>query len=885
MKTSSLALIALLSACGFPEPTRLHDGGMDGQPDAGGPTLTIVAENKGIGSGLVTYSPPGAVCSNNTCTHTYADGAQVDLVATTGANSRFVGWTGDCDGLGACSLTMDGPKQVGAQFSAYQLMVNVTGTGSVGISNPSATCPSACTQVYSTQGATVTLTPQPGASQAFGGWTGDCSGVGPCTLVMDENRTVGGSFGTAAALTVTLAGGGQGTVTSADEGIDCGTDCAQDYVTDSLVLLTAVPEQGHVFGGFSPSGICESMTADTCSVRMSAAKNVTATFSVVGIDLIITSMVCTPNSFGGGSVTCTPVVKNIGDTAAGASTVALWLSQNATLETNIDRSENSCGVNALAAGASQSVTGCSFTFSTGGSQSIYGPAYVLAVADANNAVIEASENNNIKATPVNVTTTGRELVVSSLSCTPSAVAAPGRDVSCTATVFNAGDQATSMTQPMQTDMLMWTTYPGGSQTNIGTCTAVSAPIPAQSSVMITCTGTIPAATPTGVTRYVGVDVDSTNRVGERQENNNTAAVSMFIGIPNSIDLRISSMTCPSAAAPSDMVSCTVTVQNIGEKPATPFAVDVRLSADTTIDATDTLLGNCAVPASLAPGQSYSLSCGGQIPASATVSVSRLGAIADSANAVMEADETNNTASQPLTIGPDVVVQSVSCPAAIAKNTTLTCTVVLRNQGSQPTVAFASQLRWSTDTTIDTTDTLLGSCNALSIAAGATQSISCSGTVPAVLATATYRAGIIADSANVVAEAVETNNTNSAAVGIGPNITFGGGWTCPSTITRSQPVTCSGPVVNSGVDTTGAGFADTLRVQATPFSNTATDVLVTTCSLGALAGSGTVTLNCSGTVPATAAVGGQYLVINLDSGGAITEFNEGDNLTYFYVTVQ
>ena len=40
----------------------------------------------------------------------------------------------------------------------------------------------------------VTLTASPGASSTFAGWSGACSGTGPCTVTMDAARTVGASF-------------------------------------------------------------------------------------------------------------------------------------------------------------------------------------------------------------------------------------------------------------------------------------------------------------------------------------------------------------------------------------------------------------------------------------------------------------------------------------------------------------------------------------------------------------------------------------------------------------------------------------------------------------------------------------------------------------------
>jgi hypothetical protein len=77
-------------------------------------------------------------------------------------------------------------------------------------------------------------------------------------------------------LSVTRAGTGTGTVTSSPAGIDCGTTCSYDFATGQSVTLTATAPAGSGFMGWS--GDC-SGTGKTCTVTMSAAKNVTATFS------------------------------------------------------------------------------------------------------------------------------------------------------------------------------------------------------------------------------------------------------------------------------------------------------------------------------------------------------------------------------------------------------------------------------------------------------------------------------------------------------------------------------------------------------------------------------------------------------------------------------
>ncbi len=76
-------------------------------------------------------------------------------------------------------------------------------------------------------------------------------------------------------LTVTLAG--SGTVARNPAGTSCGTNCTS-YASGTSVTLTASPATGYTFSGWSGSGISCPGTGN-CIVSMTAARNVTATFS------------------------------------------------------------------------------------------------------------------------------------------------------------------------------------------------------------------------------------------------------------------------------------------------------------------------------------------------------------------------------------------------------------------------------------------------------------------------------------------------------------------------------------------------------------------------------------------------------------------------------
>jgi RHS repeat-associated protein len=81
-------------------------------------------------------------------------------------------------------------------------------------------------------------------------------------------------------LSVSKSGSGSGTVTSSPAGIACGATCSTAYATGTVVTLTAMPAADSTFGGWS--GACTG-TAPTCSVTLSQAQAINATFSAPAV--------------------------------------------------------------------------------------------------------------------------------------------------------------------------------------------------------------------------------------------------------------------------------------------------------------------------------------------------------------------------------------------------------------------------------------------------------------------------------------------------------------------------------------------------------------------------------------------------------------------------
>jgi hypothetical protein len=73
-----------------------------------------------------------------------------------------------------------------------------------------------------------------------------------------------------------IAGDGLGSIAISPLGIDCDTACAVSFPASTVVTLTAAPATGSAFAGWS--GACAGVAP--CTVTMSAARDVTALFSL-----------------------------------------------------------------------------------------------------------------------------------------------------------------------------------------------------------------------------------------------------------------------------------------------------------------------------------------------------------------------------------------------------------------------------------------------------------------------------------------------------------------------------------------------------------------------------------------------------------------------------
>lgn len=230
--------------------------GLAGSTPPANPSLNVTNESIAGGTGTVTSTPAGINCGVD-CTEDYPNGTSVILTATPAAGSRFTSWSGACLGDSpTCDLVMTFNRAVVATFEpiglTYSLTVTTEGSGAgMVISTPAGIiCPGDCSEAF-LSGENVDLVSAADSGSIFTGWSGACSGIGSCSVTMNEARMVAATFRSNNVPQMmiyedALASGWQ--------------DWSWDVIIDLAAVTPARPESSHVvnatmsgWGAFSPA--------------------------------------------------------------------------------------------------------------------------------------------------------------------------------------------------------------------------------------------------------------------------------------------------------------------------------------------------------------------------------------------------------------------------------------------------------------------------------------------------------------------------------------------------------------------------------------------------------------------------------------------------------
>ena len=593
--------------------------------------------------------------------------------------------------------------------------------------------------------------------------------------VSDSSPTTGATFslsaavrndgdGTAAATTLRYYRSTDTTITSSDTevGTDAVGELSAGATSPESISLTAPSTAGTYYYGACVDEVTdESDTTNNCSsavsVTVSAAPPQTDPDLAVGSPTVSDSSLDT-----GASFTLSATVRNDGDGAAAATTLRYYQSTDGTITTS-DTEVGTDAVGGLSAGAT-SPESISLT-----APSTAGTYYYGACVDA---VTGESDTTNNCSSAVSVTVsaappppqTNPDLEVQSPSVNDSSLDT-GASFTLSATVHNDGDgaaAATTLRYYQSTDGTITT-----SDTSVGTDAVggLSAGVTSPESISLTA----PSA---AGTYYYGACVDAVT--GESDTTNNcSSAVSVTVSAPppppppDGPDVRvyaISTATNPAGTGPGELIQLSAGVENSGDVSSAATTLRYYRSTDATITTSDTAQGTDAVGV-LAAGATIS-GLEVDLNAPSTPGTYYYGACVDAVTG--ESDTTNNCSSAvsvtvsaappPPQTNPDLEVQSPSVnDNSLDTGASFTLSATVRNDGDGAAGATTLHYYRSTDTTITSTDTAVGTDAVGGLSAGATSPESISLTAPS--AAGTYYYGACVDT--VTGESDTANNCSSA----------------------------------------------------------------------------------------------------------------------------
>ena len=661
--------------------------------------------------------------------------------------------------------------------------------------------------------------------------------TGDTSLPLDVHYTVGG---TAVAGTDYVALSGAVTIQSGASSATVVVTPVDDgaYEPDETVTLAVSTDAAYGLGSQTSGTV--TIVSDDAPPDLTVSAMSAPTIGAADTDIVVTD-----------------TTKNQGAGASLASKTGFYLSANTTLDgTDVwigERSVSSIGPGITA----QASTTLHVPPST-----TAGSYRILAKADWDNTVNENSESNNVRASgAINI---GPDLTVSALTAT--AAAAAGGTISVADTTKNQGGAPAGPS----TTRFYWSTNTTLDASDLVIGSRSAGPLAAGVLGAGTTTLTVPTTTATG-SYYVIAQADGPGEVAETSETNNTRASGLINVGP---DLTVSALTAPATAAAGGTISVSDTTKNQGAAAAGPSTTRFFWSANTTLDASDELIGS-RLAGPLAAGAAGIATATVSVPASAGTGSYYVIAQADGPGDVPETSETNNTrASAAIKVGADLVVTALAVPASAAAGGTITANDTTKNQGAGPAPGSSTGFYLSTNSTFSTDDKFIGSRSVGELAANGTSAGQALLQIPAEALPGSYYVVARADWNGTVGETTETNNDRSDGfIRIGGDLVLTA-LSASAQVMASGPITITDTTTNQGSAPVGASTtAFYLSINST---YDAADQFVGNRTVGALVASSSSTVQTTCAVPVGTAVGRYYVIAVADVNGAVAESLENNN---------
>jgi len=583
-------------------------------------------------------------------------------------------------------------------------------------------------------------------------------------------------------------------------------------------------------------------------------------------------------------------IKNDGSSSSGSFRWGLYLSTDRTITTS-DLLLDDWSQSSISSGSTRSST----KTVTIPSSITGGYYYVGMIVDINNQVSESDENNNDDYD------TGRVRVyeladlvprTTSSSCSTPTTGTVGDYLTSSISIQYENDVSSSHGQ--STGTFYWAMYLSTDSTITTSDTQVGSDQYSSSlssgsyrTDSLSSSNRIPSTMNAG-TYYWGYILDVDSDVDEASESNNARTCNQITIQEDLPDLEATSVsTSSSSAIMGDTITVQYRIDNIGTDSSGSFYWKLYLSTDSTITTADTYVDEFSESSisggSYRSGYEYNV----PIPTGISPGYYYLGLIADNRGSVNELDETNNIVSSNSRIDieepADLVPDNPSGPSSAQAGQQVSISWRIDNAGDDTSGWFYWEMYLSTDSTITTSDTKLGSTQqASSISGGSYRSGTYSPTLPSNLAQGTYYFGIIVDTTSRVSEGDETNNVeagNSVYIAVpdydleATSISVDSGY---RQVCENSDIYITLSVTNLGADNAGPHY-----YEAIVSTGNSVSAIYAGTSLGYASGAANVPSythsSIQATLPSTITPGTYYVGLYVDYGDYISESDENNNI--------
>ena len=616
----------------------------------------------------------------------------------------------------------------------------------------------------------------------------------------------------------------------AEVGVSSVNSLASSATGHYSIDLTAPGSMGtYYYGACVESVSGESNTGNNCS----SGVNVTVTGSP---DLIVESPAVDDNTPATGqSFTFSVTIRNQGTEQAAATTMRYYRSDDAT----IDASDTEVGTDDVSGLSAGDTSAESISLNA---PSDVGTYYYGACVES---VSGESNTGNNCSSGVNVTVGGGpDLIVESPTVNDN-TPTTGQSFTFSATVRNQGTEqaaATTMRYYRSDDATI-----DVSDTEVGTdnVSGLSAGDTSAESISLN------APSDAG-TYYYGACVESVSGESNTDNNCSLGVITVIQRTSGSPDLIVESPSVnDNTPTTGQSITFSATVRNQGSASSASTTLRYYRSSDATISTGDVEVGTDAV-SSLSAGGTNAESISLNAPSSAGTYY--YGACVESVSG--ESNTGNNCSSGvSVTVGgsgrPDLIVESPSVndnTPTTGQSITLSATV--RNQGNASSASTTLRYYRSTNATITTGDTEVGTDGVSSLSAGGTSAESISLNAPS--SAGTYYYGACVESVSG-----ESNTGNNCSSGVSVTVTGSGGpdlivespTVDDNTLTTGQSFTFSATVRNQGNASSGS---TTLRYyRSLDATISASDTQVGTDAVSSLSAGGTSAESIGQNAPSSA----------------------------------